>query len=122
MQEGWEPVSGAGVWVIYEEMSRPVQDLTPGRRQPLLYGFGVAPGVLQHGSGVIGRMPAGSLGFVPGFVRAYIKADLPSNSARQRFDYARQQIQEGEGAEYLFLKPATSAFIEQPVLSEKSGR
>jgi len=122
VQEGWEPVSGAGVWVIYEEMSRPVQDLTPGRRQPLLYGFGVAPGVLQHGSGVIGRMPAGSLGFVPGFVRAYIKADLPSNSARQRFDYARQQIQEGEGAEYLFLKPATSAFIEQPLISEKSGR
>lgn len=113
VQEGWEPVSGAGVWVIYEEMSRPVQDLTPGRRQPLLYGFGVAPGV-QHGSGVIGRMPAGAMGSVPGFVRAYIKADLPLNFARQRFEYARQQIQEGESAEYLFLKPATSAFIEKP--------
>jgi hypothetical protein len=112
VQEGWEPFLGSSAWFIFEEMDRPVPDLTPGRAQPLLYGYGIVPGSLQQGSGVIGRMPGGSLGFVPGFMRAYVKSDLPTTSARQRFDYARNQIQEGEGAEYLFLKPATSAFIE----------
>jgi tetratricopeptide (TPR) repeat protein len=119
VQQGWEPVSGVSHWMIYEEVDRPVLDLTPGHRQPLLFAFGVAPNVLQQGSGVIGRMPhGGGLGLVPGFVKAYIKADLPPATIQRRFDFARQQIQEGGASYYLFLKPATSAFIEEPMISE----
>jgi hypothetical protein len=118
VQQGWEPVSGVSHWMIYEEVDRPVLDLTPGHRQPLLFAFGVAPNVLQQGSGVIGRMPhGGGLGLVPGFVKAYIKADLPPATIHRRFDFARQQIQEGGASYYLFLKPATSAFIEEPMIS-----
>ncbi len=120
IQEGWQPVIGMSSWIIFEEVSRPVPDLTPGRKQPSLARFGVPPGTIGQGIGIIGRMPYGGLALIPGFVKAYIKADLPAVKLWPRFQYARRQIQEGDGGQYLFIKPATASFIH-PV-TEKGMR
>ena len=111
VQEGWQPLSGIRSWLIFEEMNRPVEDLTPGLRQSSIYQFGTAPAILYRGQGSIARLPVGSNGSVPAFMRAYIKSDLPATTLRHRFDYARQEIQTDDAAWYLFFKPATASVI-----------